>query len=109
MWDLFRDSTVGGFINHISNGKLLPYADQKPGYQLPELYTSGEKGASTPKDSIGSQPAPGEPYLAEATKGGRNSDAELANSRLSQITVASGNINFNIVDWDGPDDPDFPP
>ncbi|KAF8917072.1 major facilitator superfamily domain-containing protein [Mucidula mucida] len=33
--DLIRDSTVGQFINFVSGGKYLPYADQRPGYVVP--------------------------------------------------------------------------
>lgn len=115
MWDLLRDSTLGGFINHVSNGKLLPYADQKPGYQLPERYTttssgSNEKSDPTPKGSISLHSAPGEHQFAEATDGGRRTrDEEKAESRLSQITITPANVDPNLVDWDGPDDPDYPP
>lgn len=43
MFDLIRDSTIGQIINSVSNGRLLPYADQKADYVIPEGYqaTSG--------------------------------------------------------------------
>ncbi|KAM0788476.1 hypothetical protein ACM66B_001609 [Microbotryomycetes sp. NB124-2] len=40
MSDLFRDSVLGQVINAISNGRLLPYEDQKPGFVVPSRYYS---------------------------------------------------------------------
>ncbi|ORY62710.1 major facilitator superfamily domain-containing protein, partial [Leucosporidium creatinivorum] len=39
MFDILRDSTLGQLINYFSRGRLLPYADQRPGYILPARYT----------------------------------------------------------------------
>ncbi|KAG7444037.1 MFS general substrate transporter [Guyanagaster necrorhizus] len=33
--DIFRDSTIGQAINHISNGRIFPYAEQRPAFQVP--------------------------------------------------------------------------
>jgi len=38
MKDIVRDSVVGQILNFLSNGRLLPYADQKSGYVVPEKY-----------------------------------------------------------------------
>jgi DHA1 family multidrug resistance protein-like MFS transporter len=35
MKDIIRDSTVGQLINHLSGGRYLPYADQRPDYVIP--------------------------------------------------------------------------
>ncbi|EEB89069.1 hypothetical protein MPER_12882 [Moniliophthora perniciosa FA553] len=40
MKDLIRDSIIGQQINYLSGGRLLPYADQRPGYQVPQRYLS---------------------------------------------------------------------
>ncbi|KAK7036777.1 hypothetical protein VNI00_011443 [Paramarasmius palmivorus] len=40
MKDLIRDSFIGQQINYLSGGRLLPYADQRPGYQVPQKYLS---------------------------------------------------------------------
>ncbi|ESK95480.1 benomyl methotrexate resistance protein [Moniliophthora roreri MCA 2997] len=40
MKDLIRDSIIGQQINYLSGGRLLPYADQRPGYQIPQRYLS---------------------------------------------------------------------
>ncbi|KAJ7114080.1 major facilitator superfamily domain-containing protein [Mycena epipterygia] len=36
--DLLRDSTVGQIVNYVSKGRLLPYADQRPGYVVPARF-----------------------------------------------------------------------
>jgi len=38
MLDLIRDSTVGQLVNKLSRGRLLPYADQRADYVVPERY-----------------------------------------------------------------------
>lgn len=38
MKDLVRESVLGRIVNTLSNGNLLPYADQKSGYVVPERY-----------------------------------------------------------------------
>lgn len=38
MKDIIRDSTVGQFINRLSGGKYLPYADQRPDYKVPARF-----------------------------------------------------------------------
>ncbi|KAH9477360.1 Caffeine resistance protein 5 [Psilocybe cubensis] len=35
MSDIFRDSTVGALINYATNGRLFPFPDQRPEWQLP--------------------------------------------------------------------------
>ncbi|KAG7444987.1 MFS general substrate transporter [Guyanagaster necrorhizus] len=36
--DIFRDSTIGLAVNYISNGRLFPYADQRPDFQVPPQF-----------------------------------------------------------------------
>lgn len=38
--DILRDSLVGFFINKLSNGKLLPYTEEKSDFIIPERYLS---------------------------------------------------------------------
>ena len=38
MIDIIRDSTVGQVVNKLSHGRLLPYADQRADYVVPERY-----------------------------------------------------------------------
>ncbi|KAK0448140.1 major facilitator superfamily domain-containing protein [Armillaria borealis] len=36
--DIFRDSTIGQAINYISNGRIFPYADQRPNFAVPSHF-----------------------------------------------------------------------
>ncbi|KAJ6485534.1 major facilitator superfamily domain-containing protein [Mycena sanguinolenta] len=36
--DLLRDATIGQVVNYLSNGRLLPYPDQRPGYVVPKRF-----------------------------------------------------------------------
>ena len=49
--DLVRDSSFGQLVNWLSNGRYCPYADQKPGYVIPERYLlhTEERQAGQPK------------------------------------------------------------
>ncbi|KAJ7128070.1 major facilitator superfamily domain-containing protein [Mycena filopes] len=48
-FDLIRDSTVGQIANYMSSGRILPYADQRRGYVVPErfLATSSRSEAAS--------------------------------------------------------------
>ncbi|GAA5873184.1 hypothetical protein JCM16303_006964 [Sporobolomyces ruberrimus] len=48
--DLLRDSVFGNLVNYASNGRLLPYADQRPGYVVPSRYLPASSSPSR-KDS----------------------------------------------------------
>ena len=37
--DIFRDSTVGQFINFVSGGKLLPYQEEQPQFVVPKHFS----------------------------------------------------------------------
>lgn len=41
--DLLRDSTVGQIVNYLSKGRLLPYADQRPGYVVPARFLASSE------------------------------------------------------------------
>ena len=112
MFDLVRDSTVGGFLNHISNGRILPYADQKPGYQLPKRYLSTQVN-SKPNEKSPASPASVRTSHDDPERGGViPADVAIAISkeaRHSQGTAIDDNVvDPNLVDWDGPQDPDNP-
>ena len=116
MFDLVRDSTVGGFLNHISNGRILPYPDQRPGYQLPKRYELAQpKTEDSEKSSPSRGPGPtrlGDPELGEL-ESPTPDDADIAASkqtRLSQVTVTAVDNAADpyLIDWDGPEDPDNP-
>ncbi|KAF9516079.1 hypothetical protein BS47DRAFT_1341426 [Hydnum rufescens UP504] len=112
MLDLVRDSTVGGILNHISGGRILPYADQKPGYQPSNRYrfaqstARDEKALSSPASLQSPQD---DPELGGTKTPPANSDTVVSKeAHLSQANVIDNAVDPNLVDWDGPDDPDNP-
>lgn len=122
--DLIRDSTIGQLINLISDGKLLPFEDQKPGFvlRMPHQPVVQDDTAST-TDSVSTRvpsrvPTPDSPKELEA--GGPptkevivtenpalDEDAATALARKTAELVASMPPEF-LVDWWGPDDPENP-
>jgi DHA1 family multidrug resistance protein-like MFS transporter len=44
--DLIRDATIGQVINYLSRGRLLPYADQRPGYVVPKRFLKASEAGS---------------------------------------------------------------
>ncbi|GAA5828425.1 hypothetical protein JCM11251_006242 [Rhodosporidiobolus azoricus] len=52
--DILRDSTFGVIVNYLSNGRLFPFADQRPDYVVPERYlanSSSPNNAPFPRTS----------------------------------------------------------
>ncbi|KAF5389030.1 hypothetical protein D9757_005017 [Collybiopsis confluens] len=47
MLDIIRDSTVGQLVNFFSDGRLLPYPEQKPGFVLSAQFVLPNSGASS--------------------------------------------------------------
>jgi MFS transporter, DHA1 family, multidrug resistance protein len=163
MKDIVRDSVVGQIINYLSNGRLLPYADQKPGYVVPEKYrlqsapisrtatiadvyisSPPEKGLSS--DNVSRPAASASPEIGIATtntsvrtlhpdinatssengkesrpqtgdsdeKGDLEKGSELYETLREDLAIGKlepdGEVKkgHDLVDWDGPDDPDNP-
>ncbi|KAK4058517.1 hypothetical protein OIO90_000679 [Microbotryomycetes sp. JL221] len=48
MLDIVRDSTLGQLINIASNGRLLPYADQRPDYVIPAKFLAPSVASPAP-------------------------------------------------------------
>lgn len=113
MSDLIRDSTIGGWINYVSKGKYLPYADQRADYVVPNKYiyqscdyspteTLTEKGITTPKNP--QDPELGVANLASVSERWRDGALEL--EKEEERKAASH--DFKLVDWDSETDPDDP-
>ena len=98
MLDLLRDSTFGQFINWLTDGRLLPYRDQKLDYQIPKKYLSVHEDSSSKSPS----PQPGESGGQPVEKLG-TSDIEGGGLNTQERTPY-----LHLVDWDGDDDPDNP-
>ncbi|KAI5477573.1 MFS transporter, DHA1 family, multidrug resistance protein [Pseudohyphozyma bogoriensis] len=108
--DLLRDSIFGQLVNHVSGGRLLPYADQLPSYKIPEKYllnrpptlpevpSSPDSSNNTVVNSDGIVP------LRAA------SDKDLEKVADAEVDPKKDEVEVYrwLVDWDGPNDPDNP-
>ncbi|KAJ3988013.1 major facilitator superfamily domain-containing protein [Lentinula detonsa] len=111
--DLIRDSTIGHFINYISNGKLLPYEDQRqafivPAHFLPKSLTSSDAStlcgdAKEQKNDSGA--------VTPSTVFTRTNTL-VVDEKLEEISMKLNETDDisdpNIVRWYGDDDPDNP-
>jgi MFS transporter, DHA1 family, multidrug resistance protein len=99
MFDIIRDSTFGTLVNHLTGGRVLPYRDQLPNYQIPERYLKSLRDSAVP-----SSPATRVPSVV----GGdiAKMDPEAAHMKREDSIVEP--VDPYIVDWDGDDDPDNP-
>ena len=103
MLDILRDSLFGNVLNHITGGKVLPYRDQLPDYQIPSRYILS---AAKPNNSSS-------PVTRVASPTGLGKDpAKLPDpesEKIADITnTTTEPIDPYIVDWDGEDDQDNP-
>lgn len=126
MLDLIRDSTVGNILNHFSNGRILPYPDQKPGYRIPERYLarSPASGSSpstrvptpSPEDSEKKAKSPAasirvsvDTIAPEYQKGVDPATLEAGIAKAeTRSSTESVPVDTFLVDWDGDDDQENP-
>ncbi len=111
--DIFRDSTIGQAINYISNGRIFPYADQRPdfavplhfllpSFQRPSTIVSPDSDATTLCGDLKKSEGTGVQLTRESTLTG-DLDAE----KQKQINVALNSDPY-IVGWYGDDDQENP-
>jgi DHA1 family multidrug resistance protein-like MFS transporter len=80
--DLVRDSTIGQFVNFLSGGRLLPYADQRPGYAIPSQFLP------TSSRPVSVTLSPGVKTSDETKKEADSpSNAPVSNKRASTFSV----------------------
>ncbi|KAJ6590503.1 major facilitator superfamily domain-containing protein [Mycena vulgaris] len=120
--DLIRDSTVGQIINYLSNGRLLPYPEQRPGYVVPKhfLLPSSERenpdavasdavtlcgDSEKTKESSKTSSPPDTEIKREATATTLAADLE---SQPKQVDDATAIPDPYLVEWDGDSDPENP-
>ncbi|KAK0489256.1 major facilitator superfamily domain-containing protein [Armillaria novae-zelandiae] len=115
--DIFRDSTIGQAINYISNGRLFPYADQRPDFKVPPqfLYPSEGKTAFSAPESdattiCGDTDKSGERISRPGTQLTREDTMaidgaeELAEKKVDDVLKSDP----YTVGWYGDDDPENP-
>jgi MFS transporter, DHA1 family, multidrug resistance protein len=99
MLDIFRDSAFGTVLNYLSGGRILPFRDQLPGYQIPERYLLRPDDASNPVTRVPST-------TNDEKRPVSASDPEAQTGKQEGIVAAP--IDPYLVDWDGDDDQDNP-
>ncbi|KAJ4490822.1 major facilitator superfamily domain-containing protein [Lentinula aciculospora] len=100
MVDIIRDSTIGQFINFVSDGKLLPYPEQRPDFVIPPRFLQ----ANAPVSS--------EPIVSTLTDVKAKKEKALA-TVVEAIVVDDEDqhqtqADVDIVGWYSDDDPDNP-
>ncbi|KAF7978652.1 hypothetical protein HWV62_45166 [Athelia sp. TMB] len=127
MSDILRDSVVGQFLNFASGGRVLPYADQRDDFVVPEQFRTDFISRSASRATVvGDTPQSDVKKIASDEK----SLSELASPTLTNADAEEGNPNLekardelaiaklhpeqvaqqdpNLVGWYGPDDQDNP-
>ncbi|KAK4703323.1 MFS transporter, DHA1 family, multidrug resistance protein, partial [Phenoliferia sp. Uapishka_3] len=103
MWDIVRDATLGQVVNRLSHGKLFPYADQRPGYIIPERYLTKQQ------PSLGCNGSPtGSSDGVTLTDVDAVAPMDLEKSGSEKEQQPMEPYNPFLVTWDGPSDPDNP-
>jgi DHA1 family multidrug resistance protein-like MFS transporter len=99
---------AGQIIHNLTGGKLLKYAEERPGFELPDKYKPGysEKKQKPTRSRSGGRPgAGGERGSEETVTGSREDESEDQESEGQGEGKDSDSI---IVGWYGDDDPENP-
>ncbi|KAE9386175.1 MFS general substrate transporter, partial [Gymnopus androsaceus JB14] len=111
--DIIRDSTVGQFLNFISNGRLLPYQEQRPDFVIPAHFLPSSTPSTPGWDASDAPTLCGD---AVQKKSGTSTPATVL-AREDTIVVDEKELSMkldnetsdpNLVSWYGDDDPDNP-
>lgn len=104
---------IGQLLNHFSDGRILPYPEQKAGYVLPEAYNrlarfeEVKRGSTSTSQSLGLDVTPTDTVSSRNTEVTRV-ETELDQSgrpREEEVRVPKEVI---LVTWEGEDDPENP-
>jgi MFS transporter, DHA1 family, multidrug resistance protein len=121
MKDIIRDSTVGQFINRISGGKYLPYADQRLDYKVPAHFILPSSASQTRISSVDEKEISSstETTTPPATDVSPHTSASL--TRVNTLVekpvhdYEKGDVKTEklvydpyLVGWNGDDDPENP-
>ncbi len=111
--DIFRDSTIGQAINYISNGRIFPYADQRPDFAVPShfLLPSSQRPSTTASPDSDATTLCGdlETFGGAGVQLTRESTLtiDLDTEKQKQIDTALDSDPY-IVGWYGDDDQENP-
>ncbi|KAF8305616.1 MFS general substrate transporter [Clavulina sp. PMI_390] len=132
MFDILRESTVGGLLNRASGGRILPFPDQRPDFVIPAKYLATSTMASrpsanltrvnshetaveaTPKNASYDLPAP----VSEKSTGLEVSKFDTIQTQTDSSLEAGPEViiekagldtkGYILVDWYGDDDQENP-
>lgn len=114
--DIFRDSTIGQAINYISNGRIFPYTEQRPDFEVPPhfLLPSSQRPSTIVSPDSDATTLCGD---LEKSTGTSTSGVQLTREstlavdidaeKQKQIDAALSSDPY-IVGWYGDDDQDNP-
>ena len=122
MKDIIRDSTLGQLVNYISGGRFLPYADQKPSYDIPAHYllppSSSKPSPTDEKDNpLGAElTIPVDTPHPHRASGGSVTrintpvpqDSSVGDHEKGDTKTEVATYDPYLVGWDGDDDPENP-
>lgn len=97
--DIFRDSTIGQAINYISNGRILPYADQRPAFRIPLHFLPSTK-SSPDSDAI--------TLCGDLEKPRGTTTPKVELTRESTRAMDADVTDPYVVGWYGDDDQENP-
>ncbi|KAF7302366.1 Benomyl methotrexate resistance protein [Mycena chlorophos] len=114
--DLIRDSTLGQLVNFLSNGRFLPYPEQRPGYVVPKRYLLPAKSIGLDDETV---PASDAATLCGDSKPKDGVTTPDTTLRRESTLVADPEKNKPtddeveipdpyVVGWDGDSDPENP-
>ncbi|KAL8286804.1 hypothetical protein RQP46_004332 [Phenoliferia psychrophenolica] len=108
MKDIIRDSTFGQLVNYFSNGRLLPFPDQRPDYVIPKRFLPITDATEPSRSGVVSPGSGGTLVDAEGVISPRD-DIDVEKAELKKPPVENTPPpNPFLVDWEGDDDPDNP-
>ena len=122
MKDIIRDSTLGQLVNYISAGRFLPYADQKPSYDIPAHYllppsTSKPSPTDEKENPLGAElTIPVDTPHPHRASGGSVTrintpvpqDSSVGDHEKGDVKTEVVTYDPYLVGWDGDDDPENP-
>ena len=115
MFDILRDSSFGTVLNYASNGRLLPFRDQKADYVVPARYLLAATPSTIADNDLGMECR--SRTLSSTTrresidfgpKALEAGELALSDNAVPKKRAELADPSIIIVDWDGPEDPDNP-
>jgi DHA1 family multidrug resistance protein-like MFS transporter len=112
MKDIIRDSTVGQILNYLSEGRILPYPEQQPGYIIPAKYlaTPLQSPSGTLCGDLPAAPISKATTLVEAegVLSEKKTDSALEKGDSKEEVFPTAPAYPYLVDWESDDDQDNP-